>query len=165
MIEIFSDRIEFTNPGVPLIDTLRFIDEPPQSRNEALAALMRRMNVCEERGSGIDKVISQVEFYQLPPPDFSVTASHTKAVLFAYRTLAQMDKTERIRATYQHACLCYVSSQQMSNATLRKRFNIEDKNYSIASRIISDAVDAGLVKPHDPDNTSNRQAKYVPFWA
>lgn len=165
MIEIFSDRIEFTNPGVPLIDTLRFIDEPPQSRNEALAALLRRMNVCEERGSGIDKVIAQVELYQLPPPDFSVTAAHTKAVLFAYRTLAQMDKAERIRACYQHACLCYVSSQQMSNATLRKRFSIEDKNYSIASRIIADAVDAGLVKPYDPENTSNRQAKYVPFWA
>jgi predicted HTH transcriptional regulator len=28
MVEIFSDRIEITNPGIPLIDTLRFIDEP-----------------------------------------------------------------------------------------------------------------------------------------
>jgi len=36
MVEVFSDRIEITNPGTPLIDTLRFIDEPPQSRNEAL---------------------------------------------------------------------------------------------------------------------------------
>ncbi|MEI6703033.1 MAG: transcriptional regulator, partial [Deltaproteobacteria bacterium] len=25
MVEIFSDRIEFTNPGVPIIDPLRFI--------------------------------------------------------------------------------------------------------------------------------------------
>ena len=65
-VEIFADRIEVTNPGTPLIDTLRFIDEPPQSRNETLAATMRRLNICEERGSGIDKVISQVELYQLP---------------------------------------------------------------------------------------------------
>jgi predicted HTH transcriptional regulator len=43
-IEIFSDRVEITNPGRPLIDTLRFVDEPPQSRNEALASLMRRMH-------------------------------------------------------------------------------------------------------------------------
>ena len=35
MVEIFSDRIEITNPGQPLIDTLRFIDEPPRSRNES----------------------------------------------------------------------------------------------------------------------------------
>ena len=70
IVEIFTDRIEITNPGKPLISTLRFIDEPPQSRNEALAAFMRRMNVCEERGSGIDKVIFQVELFQLPAPDF-----------------------------------------------------------------------------------------------
>lgn len=46
IIEIFSDRIEITNPGVPLIDTMRFIDEPPRSRNEDLAAFMRRINIC-----------------------------------------------------------------------------------------------------------------------
>jgi len=66
MVEIFTDRMEISNPGVPLIDTLRFIDEPPRSRNEALTAIMRRMNICEERGSGIDKVIFHVEFFQLP---------------------------------------------------------------------------------------------------
>src|SRR5262249_30630504 len=36
MIEIFSDRMEISNPGLPLIDPLRFIDEPPRSRNETL---------------------------------------------------------------------------------------------------------------------------------
>lgn len=64
MVEIFSDRIEITNPGKPLIDALRFMDEPPQSRNETLAALMRRMNICEERGSGVDKVVHSVELFQ-----------------------------------------------------------------------------------------------------
>jgi predicted HTH transcriptional regulator len=73
MVEIFSDRIEITNPGVPLIDTQRFLDAPPQSRNDRVAAFMRRANVCEERGSGIDKVIHWAEVYQLPAPDFSVT--------------------------------------------------------------------------------------------
>jgi len=47
-IELFSDRIEITNPGSPLVQTDRMIDLPPQSRNEALAFLMRRMNICEE---------------------------------------------------------------------------------------------------------------------
>ena len=32
MIEIFSNRVEISNPGKPLIDTIRFIDEPPKSR-------------------------------------------------------------------------------------------------------------------------------------
>ena len=68
MIEIFDDRIEITNPGEPLVDTQRFLDSPPKSRNETLASLMRRVGICEERGSGIDKVVFQVELYQLPAP-------------------------------------------------------------------------------------------------
>lgn len=40
MIEIFDGRIEITNPGKPLIDTLRFIDHNPVSRNEKLASFM-----------------------------------------------------------------------------------------------------------------------------
>jgi ATP-dependent DNA helicase RecG len=34
MVEIFDDRIEITNPGVPLMDPNRFVDMPPRSRNE-----------------------------------------------------------------------------------------------------------------------------------
>ena len=41
MVEIFSDRIEITNPGEPLVDTQRFLDTPPKSRNEALASLLQ----------------------------------------------------------------------------------------------------------------------------
>ena len=55
MVEIFANRIEITNPGKPLIDTLRFIDHPPQSRNEQLASFLRRLDLCEERGSGVDR--------------------------------------------------------------------------------------------------------------
>ena len=66
-IELFSNRIEITNPGIPQIDLRRFVDEC-NSRNENLAGLMRQLGVCEERGSGFDKVIFESEFYQLPPP-------------------------------------------------------------------------------------------------
>ncbi len=165
LVEIFADRIEITNPGVPLINTLRFIDEPPQSRNEALASLMRRLNMCEERGSGIDKVIFSVELFQLPAPEFLVTENHTKAILFGYRPLKDMSRDDKIRACYQHACLCYVSNQEMSNATLRIRFGIDPQNAAIASRIMRDTADVGLIQAHDPSSTSRKLSKYVPYWA
>lgn len=164
-IEIFSDRIEITNPGKPLIDTLRFIDEPPISRNETLASVMRRLNICEERGSGIDKVIFQVELYQLPAPDFQVTPNHTKAILYAQKSLNAMDRNDRIRACYQHACLRWVSNKKMTNASLRGRFGIDDKNYPVASKIIAETLKTNLIKPYDPDNTSKKHASYIPFWA
>ena len=81
MVEIFEDRMEVTNPGSPLVDTDRFLDSPPKSRNKTLAALMRRMGICEERGSGVDKVVSQTEFYQLPAPIFEVSGDNTRAIL------------------------------------------------------------------------------------
>jgi ATP-dependent DNA helicase RecG len=164
MVEIFLDRMEITNPGEPLVDTLRFIDTPPRSRNEGLAALMRRMDICEERGSGIDKVVEAVESFQLPAPSFTVAPGFTRTILFAPRKLTDMDSEERIRACYQHACLFHVSGQKMTNSTLRRRFGIEDQNAAKASRIITETVKANLIKPFDPA-TSNRYLSYVPFWA
>ncbi|MFH1418838.1 MAG: ATP-binding protein [Planctomycetota bacterium] len=162
MIEIYTGRMEITNPGLPLIDPLRFIDDPPQSRNETLAGFMRRMNFCEERGSGIKKVIAAVEECQLPAPDFRTTTRHTIAMLFAPRAFADMDRQERIRACYQHACLWYVAGKQMTNASLRERLKIAKTNYPLASRIIRDAIDGGLIRPVAG---IGKEHGYVPFWA
>ena len=164
-VEIFSDRMEITNPGVPLIDTLRFIDEPPRSRNERLAALMRRMTICEERGSGIDKVIFHIEMFQLPAPDFRASADSTITVLYGHRKFVQMNREERIRACYQHSCLQYVSGQHMTNTSLRKRLGIKDSNYPAASKIIRDAIELNLVKSKFEKASSKKDASYVPFWA
>jgi len=95
MIELFEARMEVTNPGLPLVDPLRFIDEPSHFRNEALAGLMRRMNMYEERGRGIKKVIAAVEEYQLPAPDFRTAPQHTIAVLYVPRAFADMNRRER----------------------------------------------------------------------
>ena len=168
MVEIFTGRMEITNPGEPLVDTLRFIDSPPKSRNEVLAALMRRMKICEEAGTGIDKVIEAVELFQLPAPDFvAITTTQpgfTRATLFAPRTLNEMDTYQRIRACYQHACLCFVSGKRMTNTSMRERFGIEEKNAAKASRIIADTLAAGQIRPFDPEQ-GKKYASYLPFWA
>ena len=164
MIEIYSDRIEITNPGTPLIDTERFIDEY-RSMNEKLASILRRMNICEEKGSGIDKVIFQCELHQLPAPLFTNSDIHTKVILYAPKLLRNMDKADKIRAVYQHACLKWVSNDFMTNQSLRGRFKIEQQNHSIASRLIRDALDEKLIKEADTDSKSRKFAKYLPFWA
>jgi len=164
MIEIFDDRIEITNPGLPLITTNRFIDEF-QSRNEILASFMRRIGICEEKGSGIDKVIFHAELFQLPAPDFQTKEKHTKAIMYAFRELNDMDKKDKVRAAYQHACLCYVSNDKMTNQSLRERFKIDSKNAAIASRIIKDTLDAEMIKLDDPESKSRKYVKYIPYWA
>ena len=164
MIEIFSDRIEITNPGQPLVDTQRFVDTPPQSRNEALASLMRRFRICEERGSGIDKVVSLVELFQLPAPLFEAPEGFTRAVLFAHRALKEMSKQDRMRACYLHACLRYVTQKTMTNTSVRERFGIGERNAAGASRLLGEAVEAGLIVVADP-TAGTRSRTYLPFWA
>lgn len=164
MIEIFDDRMEITNPGAPIVATDRFLDSPPKSRNEALAAMMRRIGACEERGSGVDKVVSQTEFYQLPAPLFEAPGDNTRAVLFSHRPLTKMDKTDRVRACYLHACLKYVNREYLTNSSVRERFGIEPQNIAAASRLIKEAVDDGVIAPYDAD-AAPKLMKYVPWWA
>ncbi|SJM92476.1 ATP-binding protein [Crenothrix polyspora] len=164
MIELFSNRMEITNPGLPLVKTDRFLDSPPKSRNEALASFMRRIGVCEERGSGVDKVVAETELYQLPAPLFESTDEHTRVILFAHRELKDMDINDRIRASYLHACLRYVQRNFMTNTTLRERFGIDTKNSAMASRIIKETLSAGLIRCHD-ETVGNKARKYLPWWA
>jgi len=163
MVEIFRTRLEITNPGKPLIDTLRFIDHSPQSRNEQLASMMRRMDFCEERGSGVDRAIEQCELYQLPAPDFTKDVDYTRVIMFAPKTMRQMNREDKIRACYQHCCLQYVNGEKMTNESLRKRLEILPENYSIASRIISDTVSEGLITL-DENSRSKKYAQYLPIW-
>ncbi len=164
MVEVFENRIEITNPGKPLIDPLRFVDHSPESRNEILARFMRRLNICEERGSGMDKVVFECEYHQLPAPEIIAGDNYTRIILYGHKTYREMDKQDKIRACYLHACLKYVSGEHMTNQSLRDRFGIEEQNYPMVSRIISDTIDAELIKDYDPDNKSRKYAKYVPYW-
>lgn len=164
VIEVYADRVEIASPGKPFISPDRFIDEY-QSRNERLADLMRRLRVCEEKGSGIDKVVHSAEAFQLPAPDFRVSERKTTAVLFGHKPFDDMDRGERIRACYQHCCLRYVMNEKMSNQSLRERFQLPESKAETASRIIGDTVRADLVKLESSENTSKRYARYVPYWA
>lgn len=164
MVEIYDDRMEISNPGKPFISPDRFIDEY-QSRNERLADLMRRLGICEEKGSGVDKVIQAAEAFQLPAPDFRVGEKRTSVVLFGHKDFEEMDRNDRIRATYQHCCLRYVMNEKMTNQSLRERFRLSEKKTESASRAIRDAVEADKIKLADPEQTSLRYRNYVPFWA
>lgn len=102
MIEIYEDRIEITNPGKPLIKPERFVDAPPVSRNEKLAAVMRRSHICEERGSGWDRIAEQIELNQLPAPTIRVAEGQTIVTLNSPKPLSEMDEAEKSR---QYTCM------------------------------------------------------------
>jgi ATP-dependent DNA helicase RecG len=164
MIEVYSNRIEISNPGDPVVPVDRLIDGY-QSRNENLADLMRRLGVCEEKGSGIDKVVNAVEMFQLPAPDFATTLGRTVAVIYGTRKFESMSRADRIRACYQHAALKYVMREQMTNRSLRERFGLGEEKTTIVSQIISATIQENLIKADDSAGESRRNARYLPYWA
>ena len=164
MVEIYSNRVVISNPGEPVVPVERFIDGY-QSRNERLTDLMRRMRVCEEKSSGIDKVIHAVEDYQLPAPDFRTDHRRTTVTIFGPRDFEGMDRADRIRACYQHCALKWVMAERMTNQTLRARFHLSESKSAIISQIIAASTEAGVIKLDEKVGGSRKYARYLPFWA
>jgi ATP-dependent DNA helicase RecG len=166
LVEIFSDRIEVTSPGalLPSKRVDRLIGTTPESRNEKLASSFRRFRICEERGTGFQKIVTAVELFGLPPLLLTPLDNAFRVTLGSPRKFADMSAQERIEATYQHAVLQYISSQTLTNTTLRERFKVPEKQRNQVSNIISDAVAASRIKRKDP-GLGNKFAEYVPYWA
>jgi ATP-dependent DNA helicase RecG len=163
-IEIYSNRIDISNPGQPIVPLDRFIDGY-KSRNERLADFLRRMGICEEKGSGIDKVVGIAEIYQLPAPNFAFDDVRTLVTIFGPKKVEDMDRADRVRACYQHCALKFVMDERMTNQSLRARFHLPESKSAIVSQAISATVEDRLVKLDEKVGNSRRFARYVPFWA
>lgn len=166
-ISIFDDRIEITSPGklLPSKTVDRIIGTHPESRNEKLANAFRLYNICEQRGSGLMRAGLEVELFGLPPIKFEEEADHFTVTLFAPKSFSQMSASERLNACYQHALLKYLSSSRMTNKSLRERLKMPEKQRSMVSRLILEAVDKGIIAAANPESTSKKFTEYLPAWA
>lgn len=164
VVEIFDNRIEITNSGTPLVDVKRIIDNPPKSRNEKLAALMRRLRMCEELGTGWDKIVLTCELLQLPAPKIDLYDDSTRVILFAEMPFSNISIEDKLWACYLHACIKHVQGEHLTNSSLRERFGVKESSSGSISRLIKEAVEVRLIKPLDP-TTAPRYMKYVPIWA
>ena len=162
-VEVFANRIEIINSGIPLIDVKRIIDNPPKSRNEKLASIMRRLRICEELGTGWDKIVISCEMLQLPAPKIDLFAESIKVTLFSEMPFSSIAPEDKLWACYLHACILHVKGEQLTNSSLRERFGLKQSSSGSVSRLIKEAVEQKLIKPLDPD-TAPRHMKYIPIW-
>lgn len=166
LVEIFSNKVVVSNPGKILVDTNRIVNTAPISRNEKIARTMRRMGLCEELGSGWDRIVESCEEYLLPAPSISCTENSTTISIIKKKDLSEMSTDEKIWSCYLHACTLYARNLRLTNASLRKRFGIEKSNSGnvIASRIIKDTKNKALIKPFD-EHAAPKNSSYIPYWA
>lgn len=166
MVEIYDDRIEMTNPGalLPGKKLDRLIGATPESRNEKLASSFRRFRICEERGTGFQKIVAAIELFGLPPLRMSPQENAFRVAIGAPRKFTDMSMPERVEACYQHAVLQFVSSGTLTNTSLRQRFKLHDKHRNQITNLIGEAVSKGRIKRKDADS-GNKFAEYLPYWA
>ncbi len=164
IVEIFENRVEVTNPGTPLVDIMRIIDNPPKSRNEKLASLMRRLNMCEELGRGWDRMVISCELQQLPAPRIQIYQESTKVSLFSHLDFTNIPVEDKLWSTYLHACIKFTEGEALTNTSLRERFGVAETYAGSISRLIKEAVNEKLIRPVDP-TTAPRYMKYIPVWA
>ncbi|MCR4954297.1 MAG: putative DNA binding domain-containing protein [Treponema sp.] len=165
MVEIFTDRIEFSNPGAPLVNIDRIVDTVPVSRNENIAGFMHKCGICEERGSGFDKIILVTGEQGIISPRIEIQDNQfTKVVLFSKLPFDTIPKEEKIHTCYMQACLAYVNFSAITNSDVRKIFGLEENDKVKSSRIIKDTLNQNLIKPVDKESAP-RHMKYIPIWA
>lgn len=164
MMEVFDTRVESSNPGNLLVEVNRIIDTAPHSRNENMASFLRIVHICEERGSGFDRMEEGMRELRIPAPKVETADDFCRTKLYWYKSLNEWSKEEKIRTCYLATCYFYVNEIEVSNAVLRDRFGVEERNKATVSRIIKDTVDAGFIKLSDP-NSAPKLRRYVPYWA
>lgn len=164
MVEIFDNRLVISNPGIPLIEPLRFLDVPPRSRNPELANILSKFHITESRGTGIDKVVYSLEEAHLPAVEIlSKGTTATQVTIREEKAFSELAITEKNESIYWDASLKYVNDMKISNSSIRKTFNLSDKDASQVSKAIASSLEAHLIKPYDK-NASKRYMEYIPYW-
>ncbi len=164
LVEIFENRLEGSNPGSLLVPRDRIIDSAPRARNEALAAFLRRLHICEERGSGFDRIEEGMALMNLPSPLVETGADFTRIKLLSPCDFSMWSLEDRLRTCYMFTCLLYIEGVPVTNSELRARFGISESNSAVISRIIRKAVEDGLIRIHD-ESVGVRARRYDPYWA
>ena len=165
-VGIYENRIEFSNPGAPLVPIERLLNARPRTRNPMLVDVMRQMDLCEEDGTGWDIAVDACESANLPAPQAECDEDMgTKVTLFGGRAYQRMTKAERKNAVYWHACLLYAQGESMSNQTLRERFGLDSsrRNTVAMSRLIRESVNDGLIREED-EEAPDKLRRYIPHW-
>lgn len=164
-VELFDDRLEVTNTGEPTMDVKQFV-RMSNPRNGDLTARMREMKMCENRGSGIQRLLSENEVHRRSDPEFQVVSNMTKARITGKQDFTSLTLEERIWAVFMHASFRFeTGSGYMSNATFRTRYGLNKNKTTLVTNAIGSAIEAEMIKQYDETSQSRRYAKYVPFWA
>jgi len=154
-LQIFSDRIEITNPGGLYgritLDQLGQVQ--PDTRNPVLATALESLKITENRYSGIPTVRREMQDYGLPMPQFENSHGTFKVTLFGERK--GNVKREVGESDILTFCLTPRSRKEIANF-----LGINSQAYAI-STYVTPLVNAGKIKLSIPERPKSPDQKYT----
>lgn len=91
-IDIFSDRIEFINPGISLVPIAQLDEAPSATRNPLLMNYLKDYGITDQKARGIRTIKLSLKDAGLLAPSFENVGQSFKATLFASAFISSEDK-------------------------------------------------------------------------
>lgn len=91
-VDIYTDRIEFTNPGRSLIPLKDLEAAHPQTRNPLLMSYLRDLKITEHRGRGIATIKNSLKAAGLAEPKFTHRHNWFVATIYSSAFIGNADQ-------------------------------------------------------------------------
>lgn len=148
-IAIFSDRLEVTNPGaLPFgLNLETALSGISQLRNRTIGRVFRELQLIEQWGSGLSRVIAACLAQKLPPPKFEELGNFFRVTLY--------QKLTKIMAMPDWYVLFINYIQKHNEITAKLAQEIWKVSPRTASNRLKKLIDQGLIvelstSPYDP---------------
>lgn len=139
VIEIFKNRAEITNSGLPVLDPLHFLDGGPAIKNEKIFSEMKNLGLVDGQGHGWRKIVKELESRSLPVPEIKVLKNSITVTLWFEKPLKLLSLDKRNWTVYLHTVLRYFLSEPANNASLRQMLNLPESKSSTVSKLFRQA--------------------------
>jgi predicted HTH transcriptional regulator len=149
---LFADRLEIRSPGGLFSDvTLDMFEERQSTRNRRLMQVMEDLHLVDNRGSGIDKMITEMRDAHLEPPRFADDRSYFTVTFYSH-TLMMSDEGVRwlnrvavdlpVNDRQRLALLYLRHNARMTNSDYRRLHRVDSR---VAGRELQGLVGCGAV--------------------
>ena len=139
-VAIYDNRVEVTSPGMLFggLTLEEAMNGRSKIRNRAVAEIFSRMELIEEWGTGIRRILKRAEEYELPTPEFMEIGDTFRVNLYK-----KADKKADKNVERQQAIIQYVKEAgSVSNKEAREILGLAE---STTKRILKEMVQDGML--------------------